>query len=37
MLAMNFPHMTEPFPHIAHLIPQQEVDPIAKKLMGKKL
>jgi uncharacterized 2Fe-2S/4Fe-4S cluster protein (DUF4445 family) len=35
MLAMNFPHMTEPFPHIAHLIPHQEVDPLAKKLMGK--
>jgi len=35
MLAMNFPHMTEPFPHIAHLIPHQEVDPIAKKLARK--
>jgi uncharacterized 2Fe-2S/4Fe-4S cluster protein (DUF4445 family) len=35
MLAMNFPHMTEPFPHIAHLIPHREVDPMAKKLMGK--
>jgi uncharacterized 2Fe-2S/4Fe-4S cluster protein (DUF4445 family) len=35
MLAMNFPHMTEPFPHIAHLIPQQEMDPIAKKLERK--
>jgi uncharacterized 2Fe-2S/4Fe-4S cluster protein (DUF4445 family) len=35
MLAMNFPHMTEPFPHIAHLIPHQEVDPIAKKLEKK--
>jgi uncharacterized 2Fe-2S/4Fe-4S cluster protein (DUF4445 family) len=35
MLAMNFPHMTEPFPHIAHLIPHQIVDPLAKKLMGK--
>ena len=35
MLAMNFPHMTDPFPHIAHLIPHREVDPMAKKLMGK--
>jgi uncharacterized 2Fe-2S/4Fe-4S cluster protein (DUF4445 family) len=35
MLAMNFPHMTEPFPHIAHLIPQRELDPLAKKLIGK--
>ena len=35
MLAMNFPHMTDPFPHIEHLIPHREVDPMAKKLMGK--
>lgn len=35
MLAMNFPHMTDPFPNIAHLIPHREVDPMAKKLMGK--
>jgi len=35
MLALNFPHMTNPFPHIAHLIPHREVDPMAKKLMGK--
>jgi uncharacterized 2Fe-2S/4Fe-4S cluster protein (DUF4445 family) len=35
MLAMNFPHMSDPFPHIAHLIPAQEVDPMAKKLSGK--
>jgi uncharacterized 2Fe-2S/4Fe-4S cluster protein (DUF4445 family) len=31
MLAMNFPHMSDPFPHIAHLIPKQESDPMAKK------
>ncbi len=35
MLAMNFPHMSDPFPHIAHLIPPQEADPMAKKLKGK--
>lgn len=35
MLAMNFPHMTEPFPHIAGMIPQREPDPLAKKLLGK--
>lgn len=35
MLAMNFPHMTDSFPHIAHLIPPQEVDPMAKKIIGK--
>lgn len=34
MLAMNFPHMTDPFPHIAHLIPHQEVDPMAKRLIS---
>jgi uncharacterized 2Fe-2S/4Fe-4S cluster protein (DUF4445 family) len=35
MLAMNLPHMVDPFPHIAHLIPNREVDPMAKKLMRK--
>ncbi len=35
MLALNFPHMTDPFPHIAHLLPRREVDPMAKRLMGK--
>jgi len=35
MLAMNFPHMTESFPHIEHLIPDREIDPMAKKLLGK--
>lgn len=32
MLALNFPHMTDPFPHIAHLLPNREIDPMAKKL-----
>jgi uncharacterized 2Fe-2S/4Fe-4S cluster protein (DUF4445 family) len=31
MLATSFPHMSEPFPHIAHLIPNREKDPMAKK------
>ena len=35
MLAMTFPQMTDLFPHIAHLIPLQEVDPMAKKILGK--
>lgn len=35
MLAMNLPHMHDPFPHIEHLIPHREVDPMAKKLMNK--
>jgi uncharacterized 2Fe-2S/4Fe-4S cluster protein (DUF4445 family) len=34
MLAMSFPHMTDPFPHIAHLIPHREIDPMARKLIG---
>lgn len=34
MLAMNFPHMSEPFPHIAHLIPNRKVDPLAEKFSG---
>lgn len=33
MLAMNFPHMNEPFEHIAHLIPHHQADPMAKKFM----
>ncbi|MBN2116044.1 MAG: DUF4445 domain-containing protein [Anaerolineales bacterium] len=33
MLAMNFPHMSEPFEHIAHLIPNRQADPMAKKFM----
>jgi uncharacterized 2Fe-2S/4Fe-4S cluster protein (DUF4445 family) len=32
MLALNFPHMTEPFAHIAHLIPHRKIDPMAAKL-----
>jgi len=36
MLALNFPHMTEPFPHIAHLIPDHKPDPMAAKFMGDK-
>jgi len=34
MLAMNFPHMSEPFPHIKHLIPNHKTDPMAKKFLG---
>ncbi|MBK9923710.1 MAG: DUF4445 domain-containing protein [Anaerolineales bacterium] len=33
MLATSFPHMNEPFEHIAHLIPHRTVDPIAKNFM----
>jgi len=37
MLAMNFPHMNEPFPHVAHLIPNHKTDPMAEKFSeGKK-
>ena len=35
MLALNFPHMTEPFTHVAHLIPHHQIDPMAEKLMKK--
>jgi uncharacterized 2Fe-2S/4Fe-4S cluster protein (DUF4445 family) len=35
MLATSFPHMSEPFPHIAHLIPNRVADPIAKNFMSK--
>jgi uncharacterized 2Fe-2S/4Fe-4S cluster protein (DUF4445 family) len=33
MLATSFPHMSEPFPHIAHLIPHRKMDPMAKNFM----
>jgi len=35
MLATSFPHMNEPFEHIAHLIPNRVIDPIAKNFMVK--
>jgi uncharacterized 2Fe-2S/4Fe-4S cluster protein (DUF4445 family) len=37
MLALNFPHMSDPFPHIAHLIPHaaRGVDPMAVNFMEK--
>jgi uncharacterized 2Fe-2S/4Fe-4S cluster protein (DUF4445 family) len=33
MLATSFPHMSEPFEHIAHLIPNRQADPMAKNFM----
>ena len=33
MLATSFPHMNEPFDHIAHLIPNRVPDPMAKNFM----
>ena len=35
MLATSFPHMSEPFEHIAHLIPNRVADPMAKNFMVK--
>ncbi len=35
MLATSFPHMSEPFEHIAHLIPHRKADPMAKNFMSK--
>jgi uncharacterized 2Fe-2S/4Fe-4S cluster protein (DUF4445 family) len=35
MLATSFPHMSEPFPHIAHLIPNRSADPMAKNFVTK--
>ena len=35
MLATSFPHMSEPFEHIAHLIPNRVADPMAKTFMTK--
>ncbi|HUI88776.1 MAG TPA: ASKHA domain-containing protein [Anaerolineales bacterium] len=36
MLATSLPHMSEPFPHIAHLIPNRVADPLAEKFSGVK-
>jgi uncharacterized 2Fe-2S/4Fe-4S cluster protein (DUF4445 family) len=33
MLATSFPHMSEPFEHVAHLIPNRVVDPMAKNFI----
>ena len=33
MLATSFPHMSEPFEHVAHLIPNRVADPLAKNFM----
>src|SRR5215211_3454750 len=33
MLATSFPHMSEPFDHIAHLVPNRVADPMAKNFM----
>ncbi len=33
MLATSFPHMSEPFEHVAHLIPNRVADPMAKNFM----
>ena len=35
MLATSLPHMSESFPHIAHLIPNRTADPLAEKFMNK--
>jgi uncharacterized 2Fe-2S/4Fe-4S cluster protein (DUF4445 family) len=35
MLATSLPHMKEPFPHIAHLIPHRKADPLAEKFKTK--
>ncbi|HMD81802.1 MAG TPA: ASKHA domain-containing protein, partial [Anaerolineales bacterium] len=35
MLATSFPHMSEPFAHIGHLIPNRVADPMAKNFMTK--
>ena len=33
MMATSFPHMSEPFEHISHLIPHRKADPMAKNFM----
>jgi hypothetical protein len=33
MMALNFPHMSHPFPSIAGLIPDHGPDPLAERFM----
>jgi len=34
MLALNFPHMVDPYHHLEGIAPPREVDPVAKSLYG---
>ena len=34
MLALNFPHMIDPYPHLEGIAPPRDVDPIARSLFG---
>lgn len=34
MLALNFPHMIDPYPHLEGIAPPRNIDPIAKSLFG---
>jgi uncharacterized 2Fe-2S/4Fe-4S cluster protein (DUF4445 family) len=34
MLALNFPHMVDPYPHLEDIAPPREVDPVAISLFG---
>jgi uncharacterized 2Fe-2S/4Fe-4S cluster protein (DUF4445 family) len=34
MLALNFPHMVDPFPHLEGIAPPRKVDPVVRQLYG---
>ena len=34
MLALHFPHMVDPYPHVAQIAPAREVDPMVARLYG---
>ena len=34
MLALNFPHMIDPFPHLDGIAPPRQVDPLVKRMYG---
>ena len=37
MLALNLPHMIDPFPHLDGIAPKRDVDPVVKRMFGDQL
>jgi len=36
LMALNFPHMTDPYPHLDGIAPERKIDPIAGRLLDTK-
>jgi uncharacterized 2Fe-2S/4Fe-4S cluster protein (DUF4445 family) len=37
MLALHFPHMVDPFPHLQGIAPPREIDPMVARLFGEEV